>query len=47
MHKDKKIDCSKVEKGFEFPAAGCELDAEWVGRYLDAVGDEVKGRVLG
>ena len=40
MHKEYKIDCSKVEKGFEFPSAGCDLDAEWVARYLDAVGEE-------
>ncbi len=39
MHSQDKIDCGKIEKGFEFPPAECDLDAEWVARYLEAVGN--------
>ncbi len=40
MPKENRIECSKVDKGFEFPAAACDLDARWVTRYLDAVDEQ-------
>lgn len=40
MHKQDKIDCRRLEKGFEFPVAECDLDEQWVARYLAAVDQE-------
>ena len=40
MQKQNRIDCSKIEKGFEFPDSECDLNTDWIAGYLEATGEE-------